>query len=35
MDVAGLLQFSQTYLEVFVGVGSALIAMISALIARG
>lgn len=35
MDVAGLLQFSQTYLEVFVGVGSALVAMISALIARG
>ena len=35
MDVAGLLQFSQTYLEVFVGVVSALIAMISALIARG
>jgi hypothetical protein len=35
MDVAGLLQFSQTHLEVFVGVGSALIAMISALIARG
>jgi hypothetical protein len=35
MDVAGLLQFSQTYLEVFIGVGSAVVAMISALIARG
>jgi hypothetical protein len=35
MDVADLLQFSQTYLEVFVGVGSALIAVVSALIARG
>lgn len=35
MDVAGLLQFSQTYLEVSVGVGSAFIAVISALIARG
>lgn len=35
MDVAGLLQFSQTNLQVFVGVGSAFIAVISALIARG
>lgn len=35
MDVAGLLQFSQTYLEVIIGVGSAFVAVISALIARG
>lgn len=35
MDVAGLLQFSQTYLEVFVGAGAGLIAVICALIARG